>query len=714
MAERSVSVALSARVDSFLRSMDEAAAKTDTTARSIGDHFTAASSRVGGVLGGLGNQLESTFGIPTAGVFEKVGQKFEEAGAKGQGFMGTLSSMGGLAAGATAAGLGAVAVESIHLADKFEGAHAQLQNSLKNTGQSYDAVKGQIEAADSQGEKFGYTMTDTEGQLAKAETALGSTGKATTALTIAQNISAQTHKDLSASMMLAIKGMEGNTGALTRAGIQLPIVTGGAKALMSAQQGLSKAQDNLALVEEKIHDGRLKGPAASDALTAANKRLADAQQKVSDVQNAGNNVTQALLEKYRGAASASADTWQGKMKSVSAQVQDVGIKIGLVLIPILAKFMTIVGNVITWLEHHRTVALALAAVIAGPVVAAFAAWAVETLIAMAPFIAIGVAIAALVAAGYWLVENWSSIWDAIKDPVMTAWGIIQPIFDAVKNTISDVIQFVSDLVQGNWGALWGDFTNIVGDAFQLLFQWFIGLPARLLGLIADIATWLLPKGLDLIGGLLKGIATKVLDVYAFFYYTLPMTILQLLGSAAEWLLQKGWDVITGLFKGAQNAAWGMILWFAGIPGDILGAIGDLGTKLWQSGYDLISGMWGGIKAAWNWLADQTTFHVGGGSVFGISLPEATIHFLPHLAFGTPNFPGGLAMVGENGPELAALPQGTRVWSNSDTRQMLGGGGDDGGYVPIQIQVVLDHRVLIDVLHEGLLRKNRQSGSLRFS
>lgn len=44
-----------------------------------------------------------------------------------------------------------------------------------------------------------------------------------------------------------------------------------------------------------------------------------------------------------------------------------------------------------------------------------------------------------------------------------------------------------------------------------------------------------------------------------------------------------------------------------------------------------------------------------------------------FASGTPSIAGGLSMVGERGPELAALPTGTRVMNATETRQAIGGG-----------------------------------------
>ena len=44
---------------------------------------------------------------------------------------------------------------------------------------------------------------------------------------------------------------------------------------------------------------------------------------------------------------------------------------------------------------------------------------------------------------------------------------------------------------------------------------------------------------------------------------------------------------------------------------------------------------------------------------------------PGNASGTPYFRGGTTWVGEQGPELVTLPQGTRIYSNEDSMGMMG-------------------------------------------
>jgi hypothetical protein len=66
------------------------------------------------------------------------------------------------------------------------------------------------------------------------------------------------------------------------------------------------------------------------------------------------------------------------------------------------------------------------------------------------------------------------------------------------------------------------------------------------------------------------------------------------------------------------------------------------------------------------LPNEITFFGGRGGIPAITVP------IPQLATGARNFAGGLALVGEQGPELVALPRGADVYTASETRQMGAG------------------------------------------
>ena len=70
------------------------------------------------------------------------------------------------------------------------------------------------------------------------------------------------------------------------------------------------------------------------------------------------------------------------------------------------------------------------------------------------------------------------------------------------------------------------------------------------------------------------------------------------------------------------------------------------------------------------------------------------------ATGTASWRGGLTWVGENGPELVALPGASRVWNNRESMAMAGAGA--GGP-----QVVINANVVDALDIEALSRRVAQ-------
>jgi hypothetical protein len=75
-------------------------------------------------------------------------------------------------------------------------------------------------------------------------------------------------------------------------------------------------------------------------------------------------------------------------------------------------------------------------------------------------------------------------------------------------------------------------------------------------------------------------------------------------------------------------------------------------------------------------------NAGGGSNWLGQIGNAIFGSLPGFATGTPFAPGGLAMVGERGPELVNLPRGSRVFDAQRTQGLVDGGS--GGQLAIAL------------------------------
>jgi hypothetical protein len=92
----------------------------------------------------------------------------------------------------------------------------------------------------------------------------------------------------------------------------------------------------------------------------------------------------------------------------------------------------------------------------------------------------------------------------------------------------------------------------------------------------------------------------------------------------------------GMYNWARDVVNGIVGFFASLPGRVIGAIGNIGARI---GNDIKSAMRG-------------------------------LH-IPGFATGVRNFSGGLALVGEQGPELVNLPAGSNVYSNKESQKMTG-------------------------------------------
>lgn len=87
----------------------------------------------------------------------------------------------------------------------------------------------------------------------------------------------------------------------------------------------------------------------------------------------------------------------------------------------------------------------------------------------------------------------------------------------------------------------------------------------------------------------------------------------------------------------------------------------------------------------------------------------------HNATGTPSWRGGLTWVGEQGPELADMPGGTRIWNARDSARIAaGGGGGAGGHIGTLTVVVRSDTG--EIIEQKLVRLKRSRGgtTLEFS
>jgi len=219
----------------------------------------------------------------------------------------------------------------------------------------------------------------------------------------------------------------------------------------------------------------------------------------------------------------------------------------------------------------------------------------------------------VIAVGSWFVKLQVTILSKVLPPLIKLAGfIISKVIPAVVTIITKVALFVTGLIN------------------------FVGAVGRAVGAAIKFAATLQTQ-------VQKGISTVVSAVTA-----LPGKIIALGGK----MLTAGKSLMGKLFDGIRSAASG--------AGSLVSSIA---SSIADAAKGLINDM---IRTVNNAIPDY--IDVPGPK--NIDLPNDPI---PYLARGTRNFPGGLAVVGEEGPELVNLPAGSRVTPARQTERELAAG-----------------------------------------
>lgn len=316
-------------------------------------------------------------------------------------------------------------------------------------------------------------------------------------------------------------------------------------------------------------------------------------------------------------------------KLISAQkdwnesTEGLKIQLGLALMPKMTEFaqilttkvLPVVKDVVQWITTHKLALAALGgvlgALIIGPIVAFIIA------IGWIP-LAIGAAVAVAAIAIGFLIAKWKEWHDWIIAigliiagpliPFIAMATLIIKYWDDIRNFGMQALDFI--MAKVNW--LKDNWLQALG----FIIGYFVTLPIMLPGYVADAFMRIVGFVASLNwGAIFSGIGRAI-------------------GGAAEGI----WQAISGAFNRIKSLPWGSIM--SGVARDI--------------GNDIINLLQGAIN----------------GALHGI--PGHPHISLPHFAQGVQNFGGGLAVVGEEGPELVSLPRGSSVYPNGQGAPLPGG------------------------------------------
>ena len=183
------------------------------------------------------------------------------------------------------------------------------------------------------------------------------------------------------------------------------------------------------------------------------------------------------------------ETFAFKLKAVRAEAEVLGVKLGMVLIPILEglgrAFMAVyhtVERVVGFFQAHQTTWEFTASIIGGVLLAALwailpplimiaasmTAAAVSALVVAAPFIAIGVAIGAVIFVIVEAIKHWRDIRDVIVDVAKAVWSAVSGAWHKVASFTSTVLASVGKEV----AKIWHSIEHVTHEVWDAILGWF--------------------------------------------------------------------------------------------------------------------------------------------------------------------------------------------------------------------------------------------------
>lgn len=588
-----------------------------------------------------------------------------DAESKGGRLSGTLGKVGkaaaiGLGAGVVIAAKGLYDMTKGAIED--EAAQAKLAQQLKNSAGATDKQVASVEDwITAQGKALGVTDDDLRPALSKLVTATKDVAEAQDLASLAMDASAGTGKSLESVSNALMKARNGEVGSLSKLGI-------------------------------------------------ATKNAAGETMSFEEI-------TRSMADTFEGQAATKANTLEGKMARLKLVLSETGETIGSKLIPM-------VTNVADWFLTKGL-----------PAAQAFGGWLQDTLgpiFQRVRDVVSGVmaGVDGDVSGGLGRVQAIfqsvtsiiTSLWDTfgstILDFAAKTFANVQTVIGGALQIVQGIFQTFSALLKGDWSGAWDGVKTILAGAWEVIK----GVVRQALNVVGTLleAGWSAAKGIvsaawDGIKTLVSAGIGKVVD----FVQGIPgkfSNALSSLKSTAAGLFD---DAMTAGKEKVTNIGATIVGWIAEIPGKLRDKIGDFksaGGALIGAVVDgmknaggviegIASNVWTAIKGLLNSAIDK----INAALSFTINLPGPDLHVdvgnIGHLARGTSNWRGGLAVVGEEGPELVNLPRGSRVTPHDKSMGALRGLAGGGSMAPTIVQLVVGGRVLEQIL----IQHTRETG-----
>ena len=405
-------------------------------------------------------------------------------------------------------------------------------------------------------------------------------------------------------------------------------------------------------------------------------------------------------------------------------------RVFLAIEPIATKVFNKIGEVMdqlgpkveqltTWMTEHKDVMMVVAGVLGGVLLVVLAAYTVSmiaaaaaTVAAAAPFIAIGLAIAAVVAAVIFLWNNWDQVWNWIMEHkaiaaiiAIMAGPILVPIFALVA---------VGKWLWANWKTIWEGIQTVVAVVWSVL-QTIWGALLTAISAIWNAMQFLWDIAQNVWSGIQKAIevAWTVIQVIwdaiqigiglIIAYYQLLWNVVQTVWSAITGAINTAWNIIKGAFFNIISGiatVWGFFQTAKDIIGSVFTNIADAISGPFKTAFNFISDAWNNTVGKLSWSVPGWVPVIGGKKIEAPKLPRFA--------------EGGIFNTGIGGGSgLAVLHDNEMILNPQQQKALFSGGGLGGGgsvyNINVNVSAAADKAAVGQTIVEAIAAYERRSG-----
>lgn len=421
------------------------------------------------------------------------------------------------------------------------------------------------------------------------------------------------------------------------------------------------------------------------------KEMIKSMVEAGDVAGAQKLILAELKTEFGGSARAAGETLAGKLEILKNQFGELQEKVGgfiaSALVPLTTKMLEFVGKInleqildnikkkftevttvlkpfldplINFAKQHaeqikqffKTFAITLAVII--PLLAAVG---LAIAVFSNPLVLIGLVVAGLIAIWQLFSTQIKAFYQSAILPLGRFLAdMFMPSLEALANTIMTrlwpaIKQLWDALMPGLWTAI-----KVVGAVIGIIVVAAIWIFINVLNIVISVISWVIAALSNLIR----------------WYGTYVATVINVVQNVIAWFSRIPQNV--GAVVNSIAA------WWAGVPNRIMSGIsslsGRIGSFFSGIGQGIVNGVSGGLNAAkgalqagLNWMIDKANSAINAVNNVSSKVGLPKIPTIPRLATGSQFFQGGMAMVGENGPELVSMPRGSRVYNAQETQAM---------------------------------------------